>query len=64
MNIMHSEYEFYLPPIIDGYYEVLWKFYDNSIEIITTQRQQYLDKEEELAALVSTSFTKMREAMQ
>ncbi len=63
MNLMRNEYHFYLPPIVDGYYELLWSFYENSLEILTDVRQRYEANEGTLEELIEISYDTMRQAM-
>ena len=63
MDIMHSEYSFYLPPVVDGYYDILWAFYDGSIEVFDECRMKYDQGEASLNELVDQSYSMMREKM-
>ena len=62
-DIMYNEYGFFLPPVVDGYYGILWSFFENSLEILTSSRQQYLDGQGQLEEIVADSFTAMHQAM-
>ena len=63
MGVMRDEYRFYLPPIIDGYYGILWDFYDSSIEILNDCRARFIAGEDSFEALVAESYEAMRQAM-
>ncbi|NLA86445.1 MAG: hypothetical protein GX847_04015, partial [Clostridiales bacterium] len=64
MDIMHNTYGFYLPPVVDGYYDILWSFYDSSIEVLSDCREKYLSGEGTLDLLVGESYARMRHAME
>ena len=66
MDAMRGEYQFYLPPVVDGYYDILWAFYDNSIEILNDCQRRYEagDGTLDLDALVAESSARMRAAME
>ena len=64
MDIMHSEYSFYLPPLVDGYYNILWTFYEGSIEVLDECRLSYERGEGNLDELVERSFNMMEQKMQ
>ncbi len=64
MDIMHNTYDFYLPPVVDGYYDILWNFYDNSIEVLSDCREKYLNEEDALDSLVQESYMRMRQVME
>ncbi len=62
--LMQQEYDFFLPPVLDGYYNILWSFFENSLEILTSSRQHYLDGLAGLEELVADSFARMQQALQ
>jgi multiple sugar transport system substrate-binding protein len=63
MDAMRSDYQFYLPPVVDGYYDVLYSFYVNSIEVLNDFRNRLEAGEGELDALASESYAAMRRSM-
>jgi multiple sugar transport system substrate-binding protein len=64
MDFMHAEYSFYLPPVVDGYYDILWTFYDGSIEVLCECKAAYEQGEGGLDELAERSFNMMKEIMQ
>lgn len=63
MDFMHAEYSFYLPPVVDGYYDILWAFYEGSIEVLGDCKAAYERGEGGLDALAERSFYMMEEKM-
>ncbi|MEA5002048.1 MAG: extracellular solute-binding protein, partial [Christensenella sp.] len=64
MDTMRDTYQFYLPPVVDGYYDILWAFYENSITILDDSRSKYESGNEAIDALVAQSYESMRQAIQ
>jgi multiple sugar transport system substrate-binding protein len=64
MDVMRSSYSFYLPPVVDGYYDILWDFYNNSIEVLKTCKERYAAGEGSLESLVAESYRMMESAME
>lgn len=64
MDMMHSEYSFYLPPVVDGYYDILWDFYETSIEVLDECKMNYEQGEGDLDELVEQSYSMMKQKMQ
>jgi multiple sugar transport system substrate-binding protein len=63
MNVLRNDYTFYLPPVVDGYYDILWTFYDSSIEVLNDCRDKYKAGNGTLDDLVADSYSRMRSAM-
>lgn len=64
MYIMHDTYDFYLPPVVDGYYDILWSFYDHSLEVLNDCHEKYVNDENTLDALIQESFIRMQQSME
>jgi multiple sugar transport system substrate-binding protein len=57
IKTMRDSYQFYLPPVVDGYYDILWAFYDGSIAVLNDCRDKYKNGEGALDVLVAESYT-------
>ena len=64
MDVMRGGYQFYLPPIVDGYYDILWDFFDYTNEILAGCRMRYEAGEGSLGALVTESYEAIRRNME
>jgi hypothetical protein len=63
MNTMRDAYQFYLPPVVDGYYDMLWAFYENSIAILSDCRGKYIDGQGTLDELITESYARLEREM-
>ena len=63
MKTMRDSYQFYLPPVVDGYYDILWAFYDNSIAILNDCRSKYADGKGTFGELIAESYTRLEREM-
>ncbi|MDL2236500.1 ABC transporter substrate-binding protein [Christensenellaceae bacterium OttesenSCG-928-K19] len=64
MDTMSDTYQFYLPPVVNGYYDILWTFYENSITVLNDSRNKFESGNETADALVAQSYESMRQAIQ
>jgi multiple sugar transport system substrate-binding protein len=64
INVMRLEYQFRLPPVVDGYYDILWAFWENSIEILNDCRSKYESGKGTIDALAAESYEAIRRAME
>ncbi len=63
IKTMRDDYRFYLPPVVDGYYDILWGFFDASITALTDSRARYLNGEETAEQLLTDSYTQLQQQM-
>jgi multiple sugar transport system substrate-binding protein len=63
MKTMRDSYTFYLPPVVDGYYDILNTFYDSSVEILTEGKASFDAGNGTAQTLAEESFEKMRDAL-
>ena len=63
MDKMRREYAFYIPPVVDGYYDILLKFFYSTIEVLTDYRDRYETGQGSLEDLAAESFETLRQVM-
>ena len=63
MDLMRSDYEFYLPPVVDGYYDILIKFFYSNLEVMTTYKDLYESGGGSPEELASEAFEAVRQVM-
>jgi len=64
MKTMRDSYSFYLPPVVDGYYDILDTFYYSSLEILSNCKAEYENGNAAINALLEDSFEQMSTALQ
>jgi len=62
MDLMRTDYEFYLPPVVDGYYDILVKFFYTSLEALTTYKNLYESGSGSPEALAAECYEVIRQA--
>ena len=63
MDVMRGGCQFYLPPTVDGYYDILWDFFDYTNEILAECRARYKAGDGTLDALIAESYEAIRQSM-
>ena len=63
MVLMRNDYEFYLSPVVDGYYDILFKFFYNSLELLTDYRNLYESEGGSLETLAAEGYEALRQTM-
>ena len=63
MILMRNDYEFYLSPVVDGYYDILTKFFYSSLEVLGTYKELHETGNGPPEALASEAYEALRQAM-
>lgn len=63
MNEMWTSYGFYRPPVTEGYYDILERFYENTLSILTDCAAYYQNNNANIDDLVEQSYARLQAAM-